>query len=70
MTLRSGGTGMVINGKVGEGTAMNTLQLITDSGDVLNISSTGAKINCPNGLVIGEKISVDVALSAISITAI
>jgi len=61
---------MVINGKVGEGTAMNTLQLITDSGDVLNISSTGAKINCPNGLVIGEKISVDVALSAISITAI
>lgn len=61
---------MVINGKVGEGTAMNTLQLITDSGDVLNISSTGAKINCPNGLIIGEKISVDVALSAISITAI
>ena len=61
---------MVINGKVGEGTAMNTLQLITDSGDVLNISSTGAKINCPNGLIIGEEISVDVALSAISITAI
>lgn len=61
---------MVINGKVGEGTAMNTLQLITDSGDVLNISSTGAKVNCPNGLVIGEKISVKVALSAISITAI
>jgi hypothetical protein len=61
---------MVINGKVGEGTAMNTLQLITDSGDVLNISSTGAKVNCPNGLVIGEKISVNVALSAISITAI
>jgi hypothetical protein len=61
---------MVINGKVGEGTAMNTLQLITDSGDVLNIISTGAKVNCPNGLVIGEKISVNVALSAISITAI
>jgi len=61
---------MVINGKVGEGTAMNTLQLITDSGDVLNIISTGANVNCPNGLVIGEKISVNVALSAISITAI
>lgn len=61
---------MVINGKVGEGTAMNTLQLITNSGDVLNISSTGAKVNCPNGLIIGEAISVDVILSAISITAI
>ncbi|WP_373845497.1 hypothetical protein [Clostridium sp.] len=61
---------MVINGKVGEGTAMNTLQLITNSGEVLNISSTDAKVNCPNGLVIGEAVSVDVALSAISITAI
>ncbi len=61
---------MVINGKVGEGTAMNTLQLITNSGEVLNISSTGSKVNCPNGLIIGEEVSVDVALSAISITAI
>jgi hypothetical protein len=61
---------MVINGKVGDGTSMNVLQLVTDTGDVLNISSEGAKINGTGGLLIGENISVDVMLVATSITKI
>jgi len=59
---------MIINGKVGEGTSMNVLELITDSGNVLNINKSGAKVNCKDGLIIGENISVEVALTATSIT--
>lgn len=60
---------MIINGKVGEGSAMNTLQLIADGGDVLNIilSDDITRNNCKNGLIIGEPISVNVALVAVSI---
>ncbi|MBD7912194.1 MULTISPECIES: hypothetical protein [Clostridium] len=62
---------MIINGKVGEGSAMHTLQLITDSGETLSIAiDDDTRIDCKNGLVIGEHISVNVTLSAISITEI
>ncbi|ADL52983.1 hypothetical protein [Clostridium cellulovorans] len=62
---------MVINGKVGDGSAMHTLVLVTDSGETLQVSIDDAtKINCPNGLFIGEKVSVDVPLVATSITSV
>lgn len=61
---------MIINGKVGDGTSMNVLELITESGNVLYIDKSGAKVNCKDGLIIGENISVDVTLTATSITEI
>lgn len=59
---------MTFVGTVADGTSMTTLQLKTDSGNLIYINTLGADIKVNGGLKAGKRIKVEASLQAVSIS--
>ena len=65
-TLKQEANDSTVYGKCGEGTMMNTLELVTDSGDtvVYSIEEAAARGDVKGGLLAGDRMAVVPALDA------
>lgn len=59
---------MLVTGTITDGTSMTTLQLKTDSGNLLYINTLGANIKVNGGLKAGKRVTVEIALQATNIS--